>query len=227
MQHVIRCLWFLILVSSFKVLAAGSEVNTPLPKPLDPSDFASLQRGARTFFNYCSGCHSLKYERYNGLAKGIGIVDENGKVLEKTVESNLIFTGQKITDAITVAMTSLEAEKWFGVPPPDLSLTSRSRGNEWLYGYLTTYYPDPTRPWGVNNKVYPNTAMPHVLEHMQNTQTKEEYEQTIYDLVNFLNYVGEPHQVFRKHLGVAVVVLLAIIFIFAALLKREYWKDVD
>lgn len=143
----------------------------PLQKaPIDITDPASLQRGAQLYFNYCLGCHNLQYERYNSLAQGIGITDEAGNVLETVVKENLLFTGEKITAPIVSAMRAEDAAKWFGMAPPDLTLVARVRGTDWLYTYLKSFYHDPEKPWGVNNLVFPDVAMPHVLVSLQGVQ---------------------------------------------------------
>lgn len=211
---------------------------------IDLSDKPALQRGAQLFMNHCAGCHSLKYIRYQTLAQDLGIVDMEGKVLDEVVKKNLMFVGEKLTDAITVNMTKSDGANWFGVAPPDLSLVARSRGANWLYTYLRSFYQDDKKPWGVNNLVFPDVAMPHVLLELQGLQVRTDdaaaplkmtrpgrltavaYDNAIKDLVNFLVYVGEPVQETRKHLGVWVLLFLGVFFIFAFLLKKEYWKDV-
>jgi ubiquinol-cytochrome c reductase cytochrome c1 subunit len=220
-------LFCFFLCTSFSPTIFASEQSYPLTKaPIDPTDLVSLQRGAKLFMNYCAGCHSLKYIRYNNMATGIGIVDSQGKLMEQAVKDNLIFSGAKITDPILSAMTKQEGANWFGIAPPDLSLVSRSRGVDWLYTYLISFYDDNKKQWGVNNHVYPDVAMPHVLNNLQKTLTAQEYDLAVADIVNFLAYVGEPYQQTRKRMGVWVLLFLGIFFIFAALLKREYWKDV-
>lgn len=209
--------------------------------PVDVSDYASIQRGARIFMDVCSGCHSLKYERYDSLAKGIQITDENGKVLEDLVKNDLIFTGESIYSPIETAMRPVDAAKWFGIAPPDLTLEVRYRGADWVYDYLRSFYVDPTRPYGVNNLIYPSVAMPHVLLNLQGEQvltptglrlakagkmTPKEYDSAVADIVNFLAYVAEPHQLERHRIGIWVLVFLGIFLVFSYLLKREYWKDV-
>jgi ubiquinol-cytochrome c reductase cytochrome c1 subunit len=225
----------------------------------DLCDKASLQRGAQLYVNYCLGCHSLQFVRFKEMAKDIGIVDKKGNVLEKLVNSNLNFITDKATDPMQIAAPKKDAAQWFGVAPPDLSLVARSRGPQWLYGYLTTFYEDPKRPWGVNNVVFPDVGMPHILVNLQGTQvpvyktvtlmddegkpyekqvierlelktpgemTEKEYDKAVTDLVNFLDYVGEPHKLERERLGVWVLLFLVVFTLFAYLLKREYWKDV-
>ncbi len=220
----------------------ASEENIKLDKAnIDLTDQASLQRGAKLFMNYCSGCHSLRMVRYEGMAQDVGIVDAKGQVLEKIVKDNLIFGDQKISDPILAVMPKADATNWFGVPPPDLSLVSRSRGVDWLYSYLRSFYQDATKPWGVNNLVFPDAAMPHVLLSLQGLQvrvndhlelkipgslTTQEYDMAVRDLVNFLALMGEPTQLKRERLGVWVLLFLGIFCLFAWLLKREYWKDV-
>ncbi len=225
----------------------------------DLQDKASLQRGAALYMNYCAGCHSLQYVRYKDLAKGIGIVDKKGNVIEKLVQDNLNFISDKPNDPILVATPKVEGAKWFGVAPPDLSLVTRSRGKNWVYTYLKSFYEDPKRPWGVNNVVFPDVGMPHILLTLQGTQvpvykdvtitddqgnkiekkvishlelkqpgalSAQDYDKAMVDLVNFLDYVGEPHKLERQRLGVWVILFLVVLTLFAYLLKREYWKDV-
>lgn len=228
------------------VLAAGG--GFPLDKAeYDLSDKASLQRGAATFMNYCAGCHSTQYQRYNRVAADIGIPDD-------LMKENLVFTGAKIGDLMKSAMSEKDAARWFGAPPPDLTLVARVRGADWIYTYLRSFYVDETRPFGVNNAVFPSVGMPHVLEPLQGTpraefkthtldgvemqqvvsiksdgngeMNNEEYDQTVLDLVNFLVYSAEPVQQERERMGFWVLGFIAIFFIFTVLLKKEFWRDV-
>ncbi|MCY9837314.1 cytochrome c1 [Aeromonas media] len=228
------------------VLAAGG--GFPLDKAgYDLGDKASLQRGAATFMNYCAGCHSTQYQRYNRVAADIGIPEE-------LMRENLVFTGAKIGDLMKSAMSEKDAARWFGAPPPDLTLVARVRGADWIYTYLRSFYVDETRPFGVNNAVFPSVGMPHVLEPLQGTpraefethtldgvemqqvvsiksdgngeMNNEEYDQTVLDLVNFLVYSAEPVQQERERMGFWVLGFIAIFFIFTVLLKKEFWRDV-
>lgn len=221
------------------IQAANSDIN----------NIASLQRGARNFVNYCSGCHSARYVRYSRLARDLGLT-------EQQVIDNLMFTGERVHDTMRVSMRPEDAQRWFGVAPPDLSLVARSRGTDYIYSFLKSFYLDPSRPAGVNNLVLPGTSMPHVLWELQGWQTAvydgesdaehsavhkrfkefalkepgrltpQEYEAFVRDTVNFLDYIGEPMQVDRRRIGVRVLIFLAVFFLFAYLLKREYWRDV-
>lgn len=247
-------------LSSVFSFAQASDGGVALKKVHnDLCDKASLQRGAQLYMNFCAGCHSLQFVRYKEMAKGIGAVDKNGLVLEQMVNDNLNFISDKINQPILVAAPKKDAEKWFGVAPPDLSLVTRSRGKNWVYTYLLSFYADPARPWGVNNVVFPDVAMPNVLQGLQGTQepvfktvtlmddennpydkkviehlslksagtlNEKEFNQAVTDLVNFLDYVGEPHKLERERIGVWVLLFLVIFTLFAYLLKREYWKDV-
>jgi len=231
-----KIVWILSILLLFIVCQSGlskaEEGEFPLDKAkIDVSDLPSLQRGARLFMNYCSGCHSLKYMRYSTLAEGIGIVDSSNHILEKIVKQDLMFSGDKITDTIKSALSKEEGAAWFGTAPPDLSLVGRSRGKDWLYTYLRTFYLDSKRPWGVNNKVFPEVAMPDVLFNLRThllaeKDGQEKYDGAILDLVNFLMYVAEPVKQERERIGIWVLLFLGIFFIFACLLKREYWKDI-
>lgn len=206
----------------------GSEApKIPWKKaPIDLTDLPSLQRGFKTFMNHCSGCHGLKFARYATVAEDIGIVDASGKILTDAVKNNLMFVGDKITDNIHTAMRKEDGAHWFGIAPPDLSVVTRSRGADWVYNYLANFYVDDKKQWGVNNKVYPDVAMPDVLASLRASMKPEEFDKTLQDLVNFLVYVGEPTQRKRQYVGVWVLIFLCIFTVFAVLLKREYWKDV-
>lgn len=193
---------------------------------IDITDSASLQRGAKLFMNYCVGCHSLKYVRYEAMAQDIGIVDDQSQVLNKVLATNLVLTGAKNTDPILMSMPPEDAKNWFGIIPPDLSLVGRSRGADWLYTYLRSFYPDPKKPWGVNNHVFPDVAMPHILSNLENRLSKPEFDASVRDLVNFLMLMSEPKQRERERLGVWVLLFLGVFLVFTWLLKREYWKDV-
>jgi ubiquinol-cytochrome c reductase cytochrome c1 subunit len=228
--------------------AAAQEGEGSLPHSgTDIYDIQSLQRGARNFMNYCSGCHSMKYVRYNRIAQDL-------EIPEAELKANLMFTSDKPFDPIESSMPP-DAQAWFGKQPPDLSLMARARGVDYIYAYLKDYYVDKTRPWGVNNLVLPGTAMPAVLSGLQGLQKPvfktetdaqgkatlvlvdvapmapgslkpEEYDQFIRDTANFLDYAGEPVKAKRQSMGVFVILFLLVFFAFAYLLKKEYWKDV-
>jgi ubiquinol-cytochrome c reductase cytochrome c1 subunit len=217
------------------------------------SNLPSLQRGARNFMAYCSGCHSLKFQRYSRTCEDL-------KIGEKQCLDLLVRPGDKLTDYIKTSMPAADAQEWFGKPPPDLSLVARSRGTDWLFTFLTTFYADPdSRQTGVNNLALPGTAMPHVLASAQGVQravwlneehkgpdgktvttkvfdkfapgvagsmTPAQYDEFVRDTVNFLQYAGDPTQLEREGLGIWVVLFLLMFTGIAYLLKKEYWKDV-
>jgi ubiquinol-cytochrome c reductase cytochrome c1 subunit len=237
----------LIAVMLFAASAAwASEAGYRLDhSPHHPTDIVSLQSGARTYVNYCLGCHGVQYMRYSGL-KELGLS-------EAQIRDNLMFTADKVGEPIKGLFNAKEAKVWFGVNPPDLSVIARSRGADWLYTYLRTFYRDPKSASGWNNAVFPNVGMPHVLWTLQGQRGLElvahkegghemveykwteiskgsmsdaEYDATVRDLVNFLVYVSEPAAVSRKAIGILVLFVLGVVFIFTYLLKKEYWKDV-
>jgi ubiquinol-cytochrome c reductase cytochrome c1 subunit len=228
--------------------AAAAEKGFPLePANADVSNLASLQRGARNFVNYCLGCHSAKYMRYSQLGEDLALTEDE-------LRENLMFTGERIFDTMETAMPAEKAREWFGNAPPDLSLIVRSRGSDYVYTFLRSFYADPSRPTGVNNAVLPGTAMPHVLAGLQGLQqgrverttgrdggTVEHlvlepgspgelpapaYDSFVRDTVAFLEYVAEPHKAKRLSLGVWVILFLLMFTAFTWFLYKEYWKDV-
>jgi len=206
------------LALSFSVIAAGGGAALEQSNT-DINDQKSLQNGANLFMNYCSGCHSIELMRYNRIGKDLNISDAD-------VEKNLMFNGGKIGDTITSSMSEEGAVKWFGTTPPDLSLVSRSKGVDWIYTYLNSFYEDDSRPFGVNNKILINASMPDVLWELKQNKSAEGFDQDIRDITNFLDYVGEPAKLIRVDLGYKVMGFLFILFILSYLLKKEYWKDV-
>ena len=215
-------------------------------EPMEPDlqNLPSLQNGWRLYTNYCLGCHSLQYQRYERTADDLGVPHDIA--LEQ-----LIFTGQKIGSQMTTAMSTEQAKGWFGAPPPDLTMVARTaKDPTWLYNYLRTFYRDDSRPFGVNNMVFPNVGMPNVLQELQGIQTTdcgsattehcdqlvleegtgkytpEEFDQAVYDIVNFLYYTGDPSRLERHRIGVFVLLFLVVLFVFTYLLGREFQKDV-
>jgi ubiquinol-cytochrome c reductase cytochrome c1 subunit len=212
-----RSLLAALLASPALLLAA--EAGHPLDHaPIDPRDLISLQSGAHTFVNYCLGCHGAQYMRYNRLTD-IGLT-------EAQIRDNLMFSAEKVGETMKIAMTVKDGKAWFGVPPPDLSVIARSRGADWLYSYLRTFYRDPKTATGWNNHVFPNAAMPHALWKVQAGQSAVQYDATVRDLVNFLVYVGEPSAQSRKSIGIVVLFVLGVLFILAYAMKKAFWKDV-
>ncbi len=238
----------LLLAAPGLVSAAGpaSELESA---GVDVSNQASLQRGARLYMNYCSGCHSLQYVRYNTLADGLGLTDDQ-------VAENLRFTGTSPHEQVRIAMPAEEAAGWFGLAPPDLSLIARSRGTDYVFTFLKSFYADPgSRATGANNTVLAGTAMPHVLWELQGIQeavyrqeagadgmtrevfdrfelvqpgsmTPEEFDQAARDITAFLSWAAEPMQVERKRLGILVLLFLLVLFAFSYLYYKELWKEV-
>jgi len=255
-------------------LAAGGGVR-PMSANSDITNQMSLQSGARVYVNYCMGCHSMEFMRYSRLAEDIGLDSD-------LVAEHLMFNTDKIGDSMAIAMRADDASGWFGVPPPDLSVIARARGVDWLYTYLLTFYADsnPARPFGVNNIMFPDVGMPHVLWPLQGVQsyikaerpadvtsehierleaddkgvriptaitTKDgktthvtdmlevtipgsmqpgEFRKSIRDLVNFLDYAGEPAKLARFEMGYWVIIFLAVFALLARALYKDYWRDV-
>lgn len=152
------------------VFAAGGNGWHLDESPHNLRDQLSLQRGAQVYVNYCQGCHSAKFIRFNRFAKDAGITDRDGNVLEAVLKENLMFLTENVGDPMTNAMTAKDAKKWFGKQPPDLSLIARRRGADWLYTYMRTFYVDDVKTMGVNNAVFPDVGMPHVLMELQGVQ---------------------------------------------------------
>lgn len=239
---------------TLSVLLSGSmawaESDVPLePAGNDVTNIASLQRGARNFMNYCSGCHSAKYVRYNSVAKGL-------ELSENHLVEYLMFNAEKTFETIQATMPGPDAERWFGRAPPDMSLIARAKGTDYIYNFLKGFYLDETSPTGVDNLRLPGASMPHVLWELQGYQraifkapedadqgestvfagfetatpgklSAEDYDGFVRDTVNFLEYISEPVRGTRRVLGVWVLLFLTLFLIIASMLKKQIWKDVS
>lgn len=209
-----------LLIMCLPVIAQAAGVAVELtPAPINMDDKVSLQRGAQIFINNCLGCHSAQYMRYERMAADLDIPVD---ILQK----NLLFTSDRVGDTMKTSMPQDLAKKWFGTIPPDLTLAARVRGADWVYSYLTGFYPDAKRPWGVNNHVFPDVGMPHVLANMEAQLGEKAFKEAMADLTNYMVYMAEPMRAERERLGVYVLLFLAIFFIPVYFLNREYWKDV-
>lgn len=241
-----KLLVLLTMLAPLTAFASGGNIHLDKAE-YDLTDKASLQNGAKLFNNYCLGCHQMQYQRYQRAFQDLDIPVELG------VE-NLQFTGAKPGDHIRNAMPAESAASWFGAPPPDLTLVARVRGADWIYTYLRSFYKDDSRPFGVNNVVFPEVGMPHVLQELQGVPTMateeqmvdgemverhvglksdgsgvmtvEEFDGAVLDLVNYLVYTGEPTRLESESIGRYVMLFLLVLLVLVYLLKKEYWRDV-
>ena len=245
-----------------KAVAASGGACGEIPcdhAEIDLNDKESLQRGAKYFVNFCMGCHSAKFSRWVRVADDLGIPHE-------LMAESLVLGDDRIGNLMEISMPVDQSKAWFGAAPPDLSLVARSRNPDWLYTYLRNFYKDDSRPTGVNNKVFPSVAMPHVLMELQGlpecapgpalddhghtkrnklgepimdehcgalevgdikgSMTSEEFDHAMNDLVNFMEYIAEPYATDRKRIGVYVLLFIAVFWLFAVLLNREYWRGI-
>jgi len=214
---------------------------------IDPGNISSLQRGARNFMNYCSGCHSAQYVRFNTIGKYLELSEEQ-------LVDNLMFNAEKTFETIQASMPADDAARWYGTAPPDMSLMARAKGADYIFNFLKGFYLDAGSPTGVDNTVLAGTSMPHVLWELQGYQQAifeehtvdgvtthefvgfehvttgsldaEEFDDFVRDTVNFLAYISEPIRSERRKLGVWVLMYLIVFWVIAVMLKKQIWKDV-
>ncbi|MGI9311195.1 MAG: cytochrome c1 [bacterium] len=246
-----RVVVFVVVAAAFVAPAQAAEPARMQMAPFKASlqDKPSLQRGAKLFVNYCLSCHSAKFMRYSRMARDL-------EIPPKLVERNMLFASDKIGDPMETTMPARDAEQWFGVAPPDLSLIGRLRGPQWLYNYFRAFYLDDNSPSGWNNVVFENVAMPHAMHELQGLQravfrtetdadgnqrevldhfeqatagkmTAPEYDQAARDLTNFLVYLGEPAKLVRIEYGLWTMLFLALFAALSIALKKEYWRDLE
>jgi len=242
----------LLVMSAFFVtspaMAAGGGPELASAN-IDPDNINSLQRGAANFMNYCSGCHSAQYVRYNTIGRDLDLSEE-------MLVDNLMFNADKTFETIQASMPAADAARWYGKAPPDLSLMARSKGSDYVYNFLKGFYVSAESPTGVDNLVLSGTSMPHVLWELQGYQAahfedhsnedgsitttfegfeqltagkmdSEDYDDFVRDTVNFLAYIAEPIRSDRRKIGVWVLMFLTFFYIVANMLKKQIWKDVN
>lgn len=223
--------------------AVGEKANTNI-RSVD-----SLRSGAKTYMNYCMGCHSMAFQRYNRVAQDLGLTEDE-------MMNGLVLTDAKFTDKMEIAMTSEQSEAWFNkAVAPDLTVVAKARGVDWLFNFLNNFYADPTRPSGWNNLTFENAGMPHILWELQGirsanfevhtdetgTEHKEfkafetiqegvlsehEYKELTRDLVNFLDYSAEPARLIRMSYAPWVLLFVAFFTFLAYMLKVNYFRDI-
>ncbi len=250
-------LWAALLIIQSLQAATSFDVNLQDAR-IDEQDQQSRQRGMKTFVNYCLGCHSAKYQRYERAAEDLGIPKD--LVLE-----HLIFSDQKVGEQMTNTMQPDQAAKWFGAIPPDLTNAVNLRGADWIYSYLLGFYVDNSRPYGVNNAVFQNVGMPNVMSELQGiqeqvcetvpsndkqndpevdslinskvrcklqiqpdtgTMSPAEFEHTVRDLTNFMDYISNPNTETSRRIGVYTIIFLLLLTTLFYFLYKEYWRDV-
>jgi len=244
-KMIARLFAIVALLTASQSFAAGGAALDHVE--FDPGNKASLQRGARNFMNYCSGCHSAKYVRFKTIGKYLELSEEQ-------LIDNLMFNAEKTFDTINTAMPADSAKRWFGTAPPDMSLMARAKGADYIYSFLRGFYLSADSPTGVDNRVLGGTSMPHVLWELQGFQKalfsehtedgvtthsfdgfelvidgsmdSEDFDDFVADTVNFLAYIAEPIRSERRKLGVWVLMFLIFFWILSVMLKKQIWKDV-
>ncbi len=242
MSMITKLLLIVSLLVSPALLASGGGENLDSVY-INLADKGSLRRGAHTFVNYCLSCHAASFMRYERMAADL-------EIDTPTLVENLMFAADKPGELMTVNMASEDAKAWFGVVPPDLSLTARSRGPDWIYTYLRSFYRDESTPTGWNNTLFPSVAMPHVLYEWQGLReahfdkshgvsefsgfeqivsgemSETTYDEAISDLTNFMVYLAEPAKLVRYGIGFWVMGFMLVFIALTYALKKEYWRDI-
>jgi len=249
---LLRVKQFALALATFVVAtgayASGGETLEHAGNDVD--NIQSLQRGARNFVNYCAGCHSARYVRYNTVARDLDMTEDQ-------VVKNLMFNAERTFETIVASMPGNDAKRWFGQEPPDLSLMARAKGTDYIFNFLKGFYLDPGSPTGVDNHILSGTSMPHVLWELQGyqravyneepvsgqagmttqvfekyevvtsgTMAAEEFDDFVRDTANFLEYIAEPERSLRRTVGVWVISFLLFFLVIVSMLKKEIWKDV-
>jgi ubiquinol-cytochrome c reductase cytochrome c1 subunit len=235
-----------LMATSSALAAGGGMVGEKAHTNIRSID--SLRSGAKTYMNYCMGCHSMAYQRYNRVAEDLGLNEDE-------MMNGLVLTDAKFTDKMTISMSEVQSKEWFGKAPPDLTVIAKARGLDWLYNFLINFYADPKSVTGWNNLTLPNASMPHVLWELQGIRTadfevhtdeagtehkefkgfemqaagqlnEQEYKDLARDLVNFLDYSSEPAKLIRMSLAPWVLLFVSLFTFLAYMLKVNYFRDI-
>lgn len=236
----------LLLFSGFAAAAGDAYIGEHVQTNIRSTD--SLRKGAKTYMNYCMGCHSMEWQRYKRVAEDLGLTEDE-------MMNGLVLTDAKFTDKMTIAMDAADAKAWFGKTPPDLTVIAKARGLDWLYNFLINFYADPSRPTGWNNLTFENASMPHILWEFQGirqanfdvhtdadgnetktfnsfeqiqpgSMSEQEYKAMVTDLVNFLDYSSEPAKLIRMSLAPWVLLFVVVFTFLAYMLKVNYFRDI-
>ncbi|MDI9347273.1 MAG: cytochrome c1 [Methylacidiphilales bacterium] len=238
-----------LIANSFSVAGASQDGVTLLTAPINTSDKASLQRGARAFMDYCSGCHSLKYATYNQFGNILGMGVDSSEIIKKYLIYPLDSFGEKIKygEKVSAGLEENYAIQVYLTKVPDLSLITRVRNKDWLYSYLTGFYRDTTKQTGFNNVIFKDVAMPNpfweiqgiqyledsetknanLIVHKEGLLSKTEFHAFVLDIVNFLTVLSDPSKSERERIGIWVVMFLVLLSIVTYFLHLSYWKEVE
>lgn len=221
------------------------------------TDMAALQHGAKLFVNYCLNCHSAAYMRFNRLRDiGLteqqikdNLVLTGGKVGD-TMKSALDpkdakdWFGAAPPDLTLIARSRAEEGKGSGADYIYTYLRSYYRDDSKATGWNNTAFPNVAMPhvlWelqGQQRAVYAEEKGPHEparTEHVfkgfetisPGTLSQADYNDTVADLVAYLQWMGEPEQTSRVRLGVWVLLFLSIFTVIAWRLNAAFWKDIQ
>jgi ubiquinol-cytochrome c reductase cytochrome c1 subunit len=221
------------------------------------TDVAALQHGAKLFANYCLNCHAAAYMRFNRLRDiGLteeqirdnliftgAKVGETMQVALDPKDAKAWFGGVP-PDLTLIARSRADSGKGSGADYLYTYLRSYVRDETKASGWNNLAFPGVAMPHvlyelqGTQRAVYATEADPHdakktvhVFKGFELTSpgklTPAEYNETVADLVAFLQWMGEPEQGHRVRVGVWVLLFLGLFTVVAWRLNAAYWKDVS
>ncbi len=221
------------------------------------TDMASLQHGAKIFVNYCLSCHSASYMRYNrlqdiGLTDDeirknlLFATDKVGDTMKTSIDPKQAkdWFGATPPDLSVIARSRAETGKGGGADYLYTLWRTYYLDDTKPTGWNNLAFPDIAMPhalWqlqGQRRAVFVDEKNPHEPEKTEHrfagfeqvtpgTLSEREYDETVGDLVAYLQWMGEPSQGKRVRIGVGVLIFLGILIVLTWRLNAAYWKDVE
>ena len=220
------------------------------------SDVAALQNGAKVFVNYCLNCHNAAFMRYNRLRdigltedqikKNLMFATEKvGDTMKTSLDAKNAkdWFGGVPPDLTVIARSRADIGKGSGADYLYTYLRTYYRDDTKATGWNNLAYPNVGMPnvlWELQGQrtakyveekdAHDPKKTAHVFAGFEQTApgslTPQQYDETVGDLVAYLQWMGEPAQGQRVRLGVWVLLFLTVFTVIAWRLNAAFWKDI-
>lgn len=250
MQRTIRILTAALMLAAAPAMASDhaklKQVDWAFDGVFGKRDVLSVQRGFQVYKEVCSACHSLKRVAFRQL-QGIGFSEaevkslaasytvkdgpnDMGEMFERPGRPSDKFPGPYANDNAARASNN-------GALPPDMSLLAKARvdGPNYIYSLVTSYGHEVPEGMSIPEGAHYNPIMPGGVIKMApplrddsvtyQDGTAATLDQEARDVVNFLQWAAEPEMDARKHMGIRVMMFLAVMTGFFYVVKKRIWSN--